>query len=133
MSRDKKLLAEYLLHIVEAVSRIESYICLMNFDAFKESSITQDAVIRNIEVVGEACRNIVKHYPDFAETHPALPLKSAYDTRNAVAHGYFDVDLNIVWDTVQTDLPAFRDSVIAVAASSNIELDERDGSHEASL
>jgi uncharacterized protein with HEPN domain len=44
--------------------------------------------------------------------------------RNAVAHGYFDVDLEIVWRTIRTDLPAFRDSVVAAAAASNISLGE---------
>jgi uncharacterized protein with HEPN domain len=95
MSRDKKLLTEYLSHVVEAVGRIEGYIVFMDFVAFQQSAITQDAVIRNIEVVGEACRNIERHSPEFGAAHPALPLKSAYAMRNAVAHGYFDVDLRL--------------------------------------
>ncbi len=67
--------------------------------------MTQDAVIRNLEVIGEASRNIERHFPEFAKTHPELPLASAYEMRNALAHGYFSVDLGIVWKTIENDLP----------------------------
>ena len=50
-------------------------------------------MIRNFEVIGEASNNIEKHYPEFVVEHPELPLASAYQMRNAVAHGYFKVDL----------------------------------------
>jgi uncharacterized protein with HEPN domain len=48
---------------------------------------------------------IEKHYPEFAAAHPELPLSFAYQMRNAVAHGYFKVDFEIVWRTIQRDLP----------------------------
>ena len=72
----------------------------------------QDAVIRNLEVIGEAYRNIERRYPDFAETHPELPLSFAYEMRNALAHGYFEVDLEIVWKTVEQDLPELEQRVL---------------------
>ena len=53
-------------------------------------------MIRNFEVIGEASNNIEKHYPEFVVEHPELPLASAYQMRNAVAHGYFKVDFEIV-------------------------------------
>jgi uncharacterized protein with HEPN domain len=65
----------------------------------------QDAVIRNLEIIGEASRNIERKHPDFTAAHPELPLSFAYEMRNALAHGYFKVDLAIVWKTVETDLP----------------------------
>ena len=68
----------------------------------------QDAVIRNFEVIGEASRNIERHYPEFATSHTELPLASAYEMRNALAHGYFKVDLNIVWKTIENDLPGLK-------------------------
>ena len=55
-------------------------------------------------------------FPEFAEAHPELPLASAYQMRNAVAHGYFKVDLEIVWRTIQSDLPALYAQVRARAA-----------------
>ena len=60
---------------------------------FLVNKLVQDAVIRNFEVIGEASNNIEKHYPEFVVEHPELPLASAYQMRNAVAHGYFKVDL----------------------------------------
>lgn len=73
--------------------------------------MTQDAVIRNFEIIGEASHNIAIHHPDFAATHPELPLAFAYQMRNAVSHGYFQVDLQIVWKTLKSDLTALRTQV----------------------
>ena len=83
------------------------------------STIVQDAVIRNIEVIGEASRNIEHHYPEFAKVHPQLPLKLAVDTRNALSHGDFKIDLPIVWMMIKNDLPPFRAAVIALGVDSN--------------
>ena len=62
-------------------------------------------MIRNLEVIGEACRNIERRCPEFTEAHPEPPLLFAYEMRNPLAHGYFKVDLDIVWKTVERDLP----------------------------
>jgi uncharacterized protein with HEPN domain len=70
-----------------------------------ESEIVQDTVVRNFEIIGEASRNIEHHHPEFAAAHPELPLAVAYEMRNALAHGYFMVDLGIVWRTIQRNLP----------------------------
>lgn len=77
-------------------------------DAFLRDELVQDAVIRNIEVVGEASRNIDKHYPEFTEQHVDVPFSMAYEMRNALSHGYFRVDLELVWKTIERDLPAFE-------------------------
>lgn len=73
--------------------------------AFMNNPLVQDAVIRNFEIIGEASNNIEKHYPEFAANNPELPLAFAYQMRNAVAHGYFKVDFEIVWKTIHSDLP----------------------------
>jgi uncharacterized protein with HEPN domain len=101
---DKQRLLDYLAHILEAIDRINRYAGL-NEVAFLENQMAQDAVIRNIEIIGEASHNIEMHYPEFAVAHPEVPLAFAYQMRNAVAHGYFRVDLEIVWKTVHGDLP----------------------------
>lgn len=105
MTRDQQRLADYLAHILEAIERIEQYTDDMVEVTFLENRMVQDAVIRNFEIIGEASNNIEKHYPDFAAANSALPLSSAYQMRNAVAHGYFKVDLEIVWKTIRADLP----------------------------
>lgn len=106
MSRDKLRLNEYLRHIVDAVSRITRYSARMDRSAFDKDELVQDAIIRNIEIVGEASYNIRKHHPEFAEAHPELPWGGAYGMRNALAHGYYAVDLDIVWNVVRKDLPS---------------------------
>lgn len=81
--------------------------------------MTQDAVIRNLEVIGEASRNIEHTYPEFAATHPDLPLTAAYEMRNALAHGYFKVDLMIVWKTLENDLPKLQAQTQALVETHN--------------
>ncbi len=111
MTRDPKRLADYLGHIVEAIDRALRYTGRLSESEFLHDELVQDGVIRNLEVIGEACRNIEQHFPEFAAGHPELPLTAAYQMRNAVAHGYFKVDLPVVWRTVQSDLPTLRRSV----------------------
>lgn len=76
--------------------------------------MAQDAAIRNFEIIGEASRNIEQRHPKFAGEHPELPLAFAYQMRNALAHGYFKVDLEIVWKTVQAELPGLHNRVQAL-------------------
>ncbi len=111
MNRDQQRLTDYLAHILEAISRITEYTAGMDEGGFLQNKLVQDAVIRNFEIIGEASHNIERHYPEFAATHPQLPLAFAYEMRNAVAHGYFKVDLEIVWRTILSDLPVLERSV----------------------
>ena len=70
-------------------------------------------MIRNFEIIGEASRNIVQRYPDFLQRHPEIALSDAYRLRNAVAHGYFTVDLGIAWQTTLVELPRMKSLVLA--------------------
>lgn len=92
-------------HILESIERIESYVADIDEVGFLKNKLVQDAVIRNFEIIGEASNNIEKRYPEFVEAHPELPLSSAYQMRNALAHGYFKVDFEVVWKTICNDLP----------------------------
>ncbi len=111
MSKDRQRLIGYLAHMLEAIGRINRYTEDMDELAFLHNDLIQDAVIRNLEILGEASNNIQKHYPDFATRHPGLPLAFAYQMCNAVAHGYFKVDYEIVWKTIHADLPVFYSQV----------------------
>ncbi len=117
MSKDMRRLADYLAHMQLAIERTTRYTELMDEVAFLRNELVQDAVIRNLEVLGEASNNIQRHYPEFAERHPELPLAFAYQMRNAVAHGYFKVDYEIVWKTIHADLPVLYVQVASVIAS----------------
>lgn len=116
MSRDEQRLVDYLSHILEAIERIDRYTGDIDEVAFLRNEMVQDAVIRNFEIIGEASQNIEIHFPEFAAAHPGLPLAFAYQMRNAVAHGYFKVDLEIVWKTIQNDLAVLYKQVQAVQA-----------------
>lgn len=117
MTRDTRRLTDYLTHILQAIERIDRYTEDMTDGAFLENEMAQDAVIRNLEIIGEASHNIETHYPDFASAHPEVPLAFAYQMRNAVAHGYFKVDLEIVWKTIQSDLSGLYQQVKALIES----------------
>jgi uncharacterized protein with HEPN domain len=105
MTRDPQRLSDYLAHILEAIERIEEYVSDMDEMTFLASTLVPDAVIRNFEIIGEASNNIEKRFPEFVASHPELPLSSAYQMRNALAHGYFKVDFEIIWKTIHRELP----------------------------
>ena len=105
MNQDQKRLPDYLQHILEAIKRIQRYVTDIDEVSFLENELIQDAVIRNLEIIGEASRNIGRHYPEYAEQHENVPFSIAYEMRNALAHGYFKVDQEMVWKTIERDLP----------------------------
>jgi uncharacterized protein with HEPN domain len=121
MKRDPQRLSDYLNHILEAIERIEEYVSDLDEIAFLGNKLVQDAVIRNFEVIGEASNNIEKRFPEFVAAHPELPLTSAYQMRNAVAHGYFQVDFEILWKTIQRDLPGLHTKVEGIRVKLSLE------------
>lgn len=109
---------DYLEHIAEAIANIQDYIAGMNTAAFMSDRKTQDAVVRNFEVIGEACNNVIKHHPQFAAATPrSRGMSVAYEMRNALAHGYFKVDRAVVWRTIEADLPGLSKAVHAALNS----------------
>ncbi len=119
MSRvDPRRLADYLQHILEAIDNIRDYTAGATLETYLADRKTQDAVLRNLEVIGEASNNVVKPHAAFAAAHPDVPWRFAYEMRNALSHGYFTVDHMIVWRTVQTDLPPLRAQVAQLSTQS---------------
>jgi uncharacterized protein with HEPN domain len=121
MTRDPQRLSDYLDHILEAIERIEEYVADLEETSFLGNKLVQDAVIRNFEVIGEASNNIEKRFPEFVAAHPELPLASAYQMRNAVAHGYFQVDFEILWKTIRRDLPSLHTKVEEIQVKLTLE------------
>lgn len=116
MSRASPLrVADYLQHILEAIDNIQDYTEGMDLAAFMADRKTRDAVIRNLEVIGEACNNVAKNHPTFASENSGVPWGFAYEMRNALSHGYFTVDHVIVWQTIQQDLPKLRSQILALS------------------
>jgi uncharacterized protein with HEPN domain len=114
MTRDPQRLQDYLEHILEAIKRIEGYCADIDELGFINSQLIQDAVIRNFEVIGEASKNIERVFPEFLAQHSDLPLLVAYEMRNALAHGYFKVDMQIVWKTIEVNLPNLETQITKI-------------------
>ena len=118
MTRAKKpRLPDYLRHVLQAIDQIEAYTAGLDQPAFVTNKMVQDAVIRNVEIIGEAANNIMRLDSAFNTRHPAMPLKAAYAMRNALSHGYFLVDPVLVWGTVQTDIPDLKKLTIEALKS----------------
>lgn len=85
-------------------------------------------MIRNIEIIGEAANNILRVAPEFAAQHGDVPWQVMYTMRNRVSHGYDKVDLEIVWKTIQSDLPGLQSQIQRVqdCVSCNHELGAAD-------
>ncbi len=112
--RDPRRVTDYLAHILEAIGNIEAYTAGFTRDSYLADRKTQDAVLRNLEVIGEACNNVVRHDAAFAAAHADIPWRVAYEMRNALSHGYFTVDHAIVWQTIQSDLQPLRAQIAAL-------------------
>ena len=111
---------DYLDHILVAIERIGRHTADINEDAFLTNEMIQDAVIRNLEVIGEAANLIRKVDAVFAESHPEIPWQVMYAMRNRLAHGYDTIDFNVVWQTVGHDLPALYQLIKAAKPSDHI-------------
>jgi len=97
----------YLQHIRDAIGRILSYTA-NGRDAFLATPQAQDAVIRNLEIIGEA----VKHLsPELRQQHPDIPWKQIAGMRDEMIHEYFGVDVHIVWKVVERHLPTLRQTI----------------------
>lgn len=107
---------DYLGHILKAIERINRYTADLDEVRFLNSELVQDAVIRNIEIIGEASNNIQRVAPEFAALHDDIPWLVIYTMRNRLSHGYDKVDLELVWKTIQGDLPDLYLKVRALVA-----------------
>jgi len=108
---------DYLEHMLQALERIARYTAGMDEQAFMSSELVQDAVLRNIEILGEASKHIQRVAPGFAARHADVPWQVMYTMRNRVSHGYDTVDLEIVWKSIQGDLPLLFKQVQALVAA----------------
>lgn len=98
----------FLRHILDAIDAIDQYTKGMTFEDFVHHSMAHDAVIRQIEIIGEAARNISEEY---RESQPQLPWLKMIGIRNKIIHEYFNLNLSVVWDTIKDDLPHLRSSI----------------------
>jgi len=100
--RDPELLVEDML---EALRKIQLYTAGMDHSAFLQDEKTIDAVVRNLEVLGEAARQIPAAY---AAGNPLVPWGKITGLRNRIVHDYFGLDLDIIWQIIRNDLPPLK-------------------------
>jgi uncharacterized protein with HEPN domain len=101
----------FLTDIVETIDEIEEFTSGMDFTEFLNDRKTQKAVVKNIEIIGEAAKNV----PDeIKATYPEIPWRVIAGMRDRLAHGYFGIDYVIVWDVVENRLIDLRDSILAI-------------------
>lgn len=99
----------FIQDILLAIERIESFITGMDYDAFVGDDKTLSAVVRKLEIIGEA----VKQLPDsFTQQHPNIPWKQIAGMRDKLIHFYFGVDPLLVWQTVQNRLPELKTALV---------------------
>ena len=105
---------DYIEHMIEAVERILTYTRGKSQAEFESDTLLQDAVLRNLGILGEASKNLLADAPDVAKKSPEVPFAKIYGMRNQIEHGYFTVDLGIVWNVIANELPKLESSWRAV-------------------
>lgn len=95
-------LSDYLEHIQQAAADACGFIEGLSKDDFFADKRSQQAVIMSLIIIGEASAKVMDNYAAFAEAHPQVPWRSM---RNRIAHGYFEINLDVVWETVRVALP----------------------------
>ncbi len=105
MKKDSQV---FIQHIIESINWIEKDINGLTEEDFMDNVLVQDAVIRRLEIVGEAVKNLPEEYK---QNHPQIAWSKAMGMRNILIHEYFGVDIQVVWSTITTVLPEFKKQI----------------------
>ncbi len=105
MRRDYRL---FIKDILDAIEKIEEFVAGMDFEEFKDDDKTVSAVVRKLEIIGEATKNI----PDeVRQRYPKLPWREMAKIRDKLIHGYFIVDHQIIWKVIEEELPFLKPQI----------------------
>lgn len=102
---------DYLFDIINSIKEIESFIDNITYEDFMKDRKTSNAVIRSIEIIGEATKQIPKSIKD---KNPSIPWKRMAGMRDKMIHEYFGIDYDIVWKSAKETLPKLKDKIVAV-------------------
>lgn len=98
-------------HILEAINEIHKFIQGVSDDRFYNDTLIQSAVIRQLEIIGEATKSLSQ---EFTEKHTAIPWADLAGFRDKLIHNYFGIELSIVWDAIKNDLPKLQQQLKAI-------------------
>lgn len=101
----------YLNHIINSIERIEEYTGDLEKNDFLSNQLVQDGTIRQIEIIGEATKNLSK---GFREKYPQVPWSDIAGMRDRLIHHYFGVDLHAVWRTIKIDTPDLKENILDI-------------------
>jgi uncharacterized protein with HEPN domain len=107
----KKNIRIFLEHILESINLIEEYVKDKNKSDFLKSKQLQDSIVRRIEIIGEAVKNIPD---DFKENNNKIPWKKISGMRDILIHQYFALDLNLTWEVIKKEIPKLKKQLISI-------------------
>lgn len=110
---------EFLMNMIIACEKIMKYTKDMSYEDFCNNEMVIDAVVRNIEILGEASKNISE---GLKRKYPEIEWREIARTRDKIIHFYFEVDLSIVWDIIKVDIPSLIEKLKGVAEKENWEI-----------
>ena len=112
MSKRNNLLL--LTDIIEAINNIEEYLTNLNADDFYNDKKTKDAVVRNLEIIGEASKQVTD---DFKLKYPNVEWRETADLRNKIIHDYSGLDYVLLWEIIHLNIPSFKQKILQVIAA----------------
>ena len=116
-----KRLPDYLDHMHQAATDACAFVGDSDKADFINDKRTQQAVVMSFIIIGEAATKIMDEHADFAQLHGSVPWRSMRGMRNRIAHGYFEINLDMVWETVRTALPALLQQLQAVRSDADVD------------
>ena len=114
-------LADYVGHLKQAAEDASVFVEGQSKRDFMADRRTQQAVIMSLMTIGDVAARIVARYPEFADRHTEVPWRQMRGMRNRLVHGYFEVDLDVVWETTRTAIPKLRQSLEGIDLDANPE------------
>ena len=101
----------YLKHILDAIDDIQASISSMSKVNFQKNKDVRDAIVRRLEIIGEAAKNVSG---DLKKKYPTIEWKKVAGTRDIMIHAYFRVDFDIVWNIMKNDLPTLKENILKI-------------------